>query len=87
MVGENHGDLPRITPLDGEVCITKSFRTGTETGTGTGQGQKDRDRESGMQGCRLLSSYRLGGQEGLGPPKLVKVSPLKGKAISSLRDR
>ena len=45
MVGENRSDLPRITPLDREVRITKSFRTGTETGTWTGQGQKDRDRE------------------------------------------
>ena len=48
MVGENRGDLPRITPLDGEVRITKSFRTGTETGTGTGtrteeQGQGEWD--------------------------------------------
>ena len=42
------GNLPRITPLYGEVCITKSFRTGTERGTGTGtrtegQGQGEWD--------------------------------------------
>ena len=79
MVGENRGDLPRTTPLDGEVCITKSFRTETEIGTGTGRvGCEDVD-------CYLL--LHLGDQEGLGPPKLVKVSPLKGKAISSPRDR
>ena len=44
MVGENCGDLPQITPLDGEVRITKSFRTGTGTGTRTdGQGQGEWD--------------------------------------------
>ena len=39
MVGKNCGDLPQITPLDGEVCITKSFRTGNR------ERNRDRDRD------------------------------------------
>ena len=48
MVGENCGDLPQITPLDGEVHINKSFRTGTGTGTETGTGTGTRTEGQGQ---------------------------------------